>query len=116
MHWPRPFPRESISPTNSYRRTMSNVGSRNRMAACVCLCPTKGEGFDSAIFHIEPKGWDHTTCDLCNGRIPAAKICYVTVLDPYVALCRDCYEKRVVSQFRRLLWHAKRLAGIRAAA
>ena len=83
------------------------------------LVPYDGGPFDSAIFHVEPKGWDHTTCDLCNVRISAMTVCYVTKSGSYHALCSDCYAKHIVSQrsiLRQTLWHAKRLVGIHGAA
>jgi hypothetical protein len=81
--------------------------------------PYDGGAFDSALFEIESHGWDHTTCNLCNARIPGMTLCYVTNVDPYIALCLDCYAKHIVNRrgiLKRILWHAKRLAGLHAAA
>ena len=78
-----------------------------------------GGDFDSSLFHIEPKAWDHTTCDLCVTRIPAMTVCYVTKFDPYVGLCSGCYRKYIVHKVnvgRLVLWYVKRMLGVYAAA
>ena len=83
------------------------------------MVPYGGEPFDAALFHIEPGAWNHTTCDLCNAHIAAMTLCFVTKRDPYIALCADCYSKYVVNQrglLTQILWHAKRLVGLHAAA
>jgi len=59
------------------------------------LIPYDGGSFDSALFHIVPGAWDHTTCDLCVAHIPAMTICYVTRVNPYVAFCSACYASRL---------------------
>lgn len=83
------------------------------------LVPYAGGPFDSALFHIEQGAWNHTTCDLCNAHIVAMTLCFVTKRDPYIALCSSCYVKHVVhrrSFLAQILWHAKRLVGLHAAA
>ena len=64
--------------------------------------------------------WDHTTCDYCNTRIAAMKLCYVTKPGQnYDALCVACYKTYVISKLgfvRAFIWHAKRFAGMHAAA
>ena len=62
------------------------------------VVPYDGGPFDSGIFHIEAGAWDHTTCDWCNTRIPAMTLCYVTKLDPYIALCENCYRTHIVNK------------------
>jgi hypothetical protein len=88
------------------------------------LVPYENQPFDQAMFHIEERAWDHTTCDVCVVRIPPMTLCYVTKPpwlsrhtppDPYVDLCTGCYEKYVVNRrgvVRRILWKAERLVGI----
>lgn len=83
------------------------------------LIPYDGATFDSKIFHIEPCGWDHTTCDLCNARIPAMTLCYVTKHDPYIGLCSNCYKEHVakkVGALRSVLWQFKTWLGLSSAA
>ena len=59
--------------------------------------PYDGGPFDQGIFRIEVGGWDHTTCDLCNARIPAMTLCYVTREDPYHAICESCFQQHVAA-------------------
>lgn len=83
------------------------------------LVPYDGATFDSNIFRIEPGAWDHTTCDLCNSRIPAMTLCYVTKYDPYIGLCSNCYKEHVVKKvgaLRSLLWQLKTWLGLHSAA
>ena len=54
------------------------------------LVPYEGGSFDSAHFRVEPKAWDHDTCDSCVIRIPAMTLCWVTRSGRYVTLCVDC--------------------------
>ena len=107
------FSKDLIPPSYEQRWYPQRDGSSR------LVVPFDGGPFNSELFHIEPGGWDHTTCDFCNARIPALTICYVTRFDPYVALCADCYLKHVVNRLgllKLILWHAKKLVGFHAAA
>ena len=63
----------------------------------IMKAPYDGGPFDSNVFRIEAGAWDHTTCDLCNKRIPAMILCYVTKEDPYHALCESCFSNHVTT-------------------
>jgi hypothetical protein len=81
--------------------------------------PYNGGPFDNSFFQIMPGGWDHTTCDLCTVHIPAMTLCYVTRSGRYVGLCAQCYSRSIVTRvglIRGLVWKAKRMLGIYAAA
>ncbi len=52
--------------------------------------------FDTSRFTREPKAWDHEQCSICQERIPAMTLCYVTRPEqPYLSLCASCYERHV---------------------
>ena len=107
------FPKDRIPSTPEQRWYPQPDGSTK------LVVPYDGGAFDQSLFHIEPRAWDHTTCDKCNSRIPAMTICFVTEQDPYVALCSACYEKHVATHLgvlRLALWRAKRIIGTHAAA
>jgi hypothetical protein len=56
----------------------------------------EGGPYDSSAFTVEPKSWDHEDCDMCNQRIAAMELCYVTASGDYLALCVTCYKKQVL--------------------
>jgi hypothetical protein len=65
------------------------------------LMPHDGGAYDAGRFTIEPRAWDHEHCSVCQERIPAMTLCYVTRPDqPYVLLCSACYERHVASKLR----------------
>jgi len=107
------FSKDLIPPSYEQRWYPQEDGS-------VRLLVSYGGGpFDSTLFHIERGAWDHTTCDLCNVRIAAMTLCFVTKHNPYIALCSGCYSKHVVNHrsfLTQILWHAKRLVGLNATA
>jgi hypothetical protein len=83
------------------------------------LIPHDGKPFDNSLFQVAPGGWDHSTCDCCRAHIAAMTLCYVTRSGAYFGFCSDCYSRRIVSRtgsVRMLLWKAKRMLGIEAAA
>ena len=83
------------------------------------LVPYDGAEFDSRLFHIEPRAWDHSTCVVCTSYIAAMTVCYVTREGPYMALCCSCYRKHVVNRLgllARVRWYAGRWVGRHAAA
>ncbi len=83
------------------------------------MVPYRGGEFDNELFHIERSAWNHTTCDLCVAHIAAMTLCFVTERNKYIALCSSCYWKHVVKRqsfLAQIVWRAKRLVGIHAAA
>ena len=56
------------------------------------LIPYEGQDFDAKRFRIEKGGWDHEHCKACGGNIEPRTLCWVTVKDPYVILCSECYD------------------------
>jgi hypothetical protein len=84
------------------------------------VVPYDGQPYIAPALHLEKGFWDHTTCDSCTARIEAMELCYVTSPgQEYDALCLACYKTYVVSKLgavRALLWHAKRLVRMHAAA
>lgn len=107
------FPRERI-PSSPEQRWYPQKDGSIRL-----LVQHDGGAFDTSLFHIAPRAWDHTTCDVCNTRIPAMTVCFVTRYDPYIALCATCFENHVVAHLgtlRIMLWRVKRMIGIHAAA
>lgn len=54
-----------------------------------------GQDYDQSLFHIEQGAWDHTSCRVCDERIPPMTLCYVTRKEPYIELCAACYLKHV---------------------
>ena len=54
------------------------------------LAPYDGDGYDSAVFSVREKAWDHEHCKGCAVRIPAMTLCWVTKSGPFVVLCQDC--------------------------
>ena len=60
----------------------------------------EGGPYDSAAFTVDPEGWDHEDCDMCNQRIAAMELCYVTESGDYIALCNLCYKKEVLLEHK----------------
>ena len=74
------------------------------------LAPYDDGPYDKQMFHVEPKGWDHTSCDFCNSGIEAMTLCYVTVRNPYFQLCLKCYSTEVANKLsfvRNLVWRLR---------
>jgi hypothetical protein len=57
------------------------------------LVPYDGGEYDHAHFTVEPRAWDHDTCDWCGAHIPAMTLCWVTRTGQYVTLCVVCKAK-----------------------
>lgn len=55
----------------------------------------EGGAYDTSTFHVEPDAWDYEDCAVCAEQIPALNPCFVTELDPYIALCPACYRQHV---------------------
>lgn len=107
------FPKDCI-PSSHEQRWYPQADGSLRLRV-----PYDGGDYDSTLFHIERRAWDHTTCDVCTSCIAPMTVCYVTQAGPYTALCCSCYRKWVVNRrgiFARVLWHTKRLLGRDAAA
>src|SRR4051812_2989761 len=49
-----------------------------------------GGPYNDKFFSKKKRGWDHTPCDVCNRRIPAMTLCFVTADSPYMGLCWQC--------------------------
>ena len=103
------FPEEKLPPGESRWYPQDDGSLRLRV-------PYDGRAFDTALFQVEPGGWDHTTCDYCVKRLPPMTLCYVTTYEhPHVELCVECYETYVIRRrglLSHVLWKAKRLIGI----
>src|SRR5437867_1686405 len=60
------------------------------------LIPHEGGEYDSSLFSIETRAWEHEHCDACGERIPAMTLCYVTEPEQtYILLCAACFERHV---------------------
>jgi len=58
----------------------------------------EGGTYDSTTFRLEPEAWDHEDCNVCGRGITAMTLCHVTARGPYVALCKGCYRRYVLSK------------------
>ena len=58
-----------------------------------------GKEYDSNIFTLEKRAWDHNECMYSHERIEAMELCYVTEPGyPYVLLCKNCYRDYATSK------------------
>jgi hypothetical protein len=53
----------------------------------------RGELFDGASFQLEPGGWDHEHCSVCNGTIKAREDCWVSKRGQFILLCKRCHGR-----------------------
>jgi len=87
---------EGTNPNESVQRTIAKVGFSRWYPVAggqKVLVPYEGGPFDSTVFSIEKGAWDHETCKVCRGRIPAMTLCWVTKEGPYIILCEQCKAK-----------------------
>jgi hypothetical protein len=68
------------------------------------LIPKEAGQRDRDGFELALRAWDHEHCDVCGDTIPAMMLCWVTVRDPYVLLCIDCYAEQVQANIKRPWW------------
>jgi len=55
--------------------------------------PYTGQEYDSEIFELVDKGWDHEHCWICNVNIEEGNL-YWTSCDPEgYELCLECYDR-----------------------
>jgi hypothetical protein len=55
--------------------------------------PYQGQAFDPALFRIEPGGWDHKHCSVCNASIQVDEVCWITERGSFYVLCRACHRR-----------------------
>lgn len=69
--------------------------------------PFQGSVPPSPSFTIEPGGWNHDHCDVCETTIDAGQLCWMTQEEQPALICDACYERLgpggILAALRRII-------------
>jgi hypothetical protein len=59
----------------------------------VAVIPYEGGAYDSVKYRVEPNGWDHEHCLICNVRICDGDSWWVALPLREIGLCEECHAE-----------------------
>jgi hypothetical protein len=55
--------------------------------------PYGGESYDPKVFRLEPGGWNHEHCWVCNATLCVDETCWITARGSFFVLCKGCQRR-----------------------
>jgi hypothetical protein len=90
------FVPEGQTPSEAVQATLRRIGFSRwypTRGGHYLVVPYEGGQYDSTIFRVREKAWDHETCSGCRAHVRAMTPCWVTSQGPFKLLCQRCWAE-----------------------